>query len=59
MLTVDSTVDATSRAKLREIVIKLGKGVRIEFIKDEFRPFLAGGDAVFIGAARCSVAFTC
>ena len=57
VLTVDSTVDATSRAKLREIVIKLGKGVRIEFIKDEFRPFLAGGDVAIIGAARCSVAF--
>jgi streptogrisin D len=57
VLSVDSTVDATTRAKLREIVIKLGKGVRIEFIKDEFKPFLAGGDAVFVGAARCSVAF--
>ncbi|MFE0630509.1 S1 family peptidase [Streptomyces sp. NPDC058864] len=58
VVTADRTVSAAGMVRLGEAVDGLGAGTaRIHKSKGEFKPFLAGGDAIFGSGARCSLGF--
>ncbi|WP_405733019.1 S1 family peptidase [Streptomyces sp. NBC_01537] len=58
LVTADSTVAADDMATLEATVKSLGDGVaRIRKTAGEFKPFVAGGDAIFSSGARCSLGF--
>jgi streptogrisin D/glutamyl endopeptidase II len=53
----DSTVSATSMAKLRSVAARLGEAVSIKRVPGVFKKEVAGGDAVYGGGYRCSASF--
>lgn len=58
VVTADRTVTGERWDKLESTVESLGSGMaRIQKSAGEFKPFAAGGDAIFGGAARCSLGF--
>ncbi|WP_030775575.1 S1 family peptidase [Streptomyces sp. NRRL S-920] len=58
LVTADRTVTGERWDRLEKTVESLGAGVaRIQKSKGEFKPFAAGGDAIFGGGARCSLGF--
>ncbi|MGV9315298.1 S1 family peptidase [Streptomyces sp. NPDC003691] len=58
LVTADRTVTGADWDRLTAAVGALGSGVaRIGRSAGEFRPYLAGGDAIFAGGARCSAGF--
>ncbi|WP_405610206.1 S1 family peptidase [Streptomyces sp. NBC_01511] len=58
LVTADTTVTGERWDTLESTVRALGGGVaRIQKSAGEFTPFLAGGDAIFGGGARCSLGF--
>lgn len=58
VVTADRTVSAAEMKRLDRAVEGLGSGTaRIQRSKGEFRPFIAGGDAIFGSGARCSLGF--
>lgn len=58
VVTADRTVTGERWDKLEATVESLGSGMaRIQKSAGEFKPFAAGGDAIFGGGARCSLGF--
>ncbi|MGW5861056.1 S1 family peptidase [Streptomyces sp. NPDC055239] len=58
VVTADRTVTGERWDKLEATVESLGPGMaRIQKSAGEFKPFAAGGDAIFGGGARCSLGF--
>ncbi|MFJ5262248.1 S1 family peptidase [Streptomyces sp. NPDC088387] len=58
LVTADSTVTGAKWDQLESTVQSLGSGTAtINKSAGTFKPFLAGGDAIFAGGARCSAGF--
>ncbi|MDK1475667.1 S1 family peptidase [Streptomyces sp. 549] len=57
VVTADSTVKAADLAKLREEVEAQGGRAVLKKTSGEFKPFIAGGDAIFSSGSRCSLGF--
>nr|WP_189959682.1 S1 family peptidase [Streptomyces alanosinicus] len=57
VVTADRTVTGTKLARLDKVVDSLGDTVELHYTKSEFRPFIAGGDAIWGSGARCSLGF--
>jgi len=57
VVTADRTVSAAEWKKLSQVVDRLGTVVELQRTKGEFRPFIAGGDAITDGGGRCSLGF--
>jgi streptogrisin D len=57
VVTADRTVSKAEMAKLTEVVDGLGTTVELKRTKGEFKPFIAGGDAISGGGGRCSLGF--
>ncbi|MFD0554796.1 S1 family peptidase [Streptomyces rectiviolaceus] len=58
VVTADRTVTGERWDKLETTVESLGTGMaRIQKSAGEFKPFAAGGDAIFGGGSRCSLGF--
>lgn len=57
VVTADRTVKGNRLAKLNGVVHRLGGRARMETSTGEFKPFAAGGDAIFADGARCSLGF--
>ncbi|MFI6208653.1 S1 family peptidase [Streptomyces sp. NPDC051041] len=57
VVTADRTVSAAEWAKLAEVVGGLGAAAELKRTDGEFKPFIAGGDAITGGGGRCSLGF--
>ncbi|GAA1881772.1 S1 family peptidase [Streptantibioticus ferralitis] len=57
VVTADRTVSDENLVKLTEIARSLGDGVTVRRTAAEFRPLIAGGDAIWGSSARCSLGF--
>ncbi|MFI5804232.1 S1 family peptidase [Streptomyces sp. NPDC051561] len=57
VVTADRTVKGASLAKLTETVKALGSKAQLKHSKGEFKPLIAGGDAIYGASARCSLGF--
>ncbi|MFE9683417.1 S1 family peptidase [Streptomyces sp. NPDC006285] len=57
VVTADRTVTGAELAKLTEVVDGLGGTTELKRTKGEFKPFVAGGDAITGGTGRCSLGF--
>ncbi|MFD4510713.1 S1 family peptidase [Streptomyces sp. NPDC058457] len=57
VVTADRTVTGAELAKLTKVVDGLGEKVELRHSKGEFRPFIAGGDAITGSGGRCSLGF--
>ncbi|MGA4842881.1 S1 family peptidase [Streptomyces sp. G45] len=57
VVTADRTVKGERLAKLDKVVKQLGGAVELRRTKGEFKPFIAGGDAIYGGGSRCSLGF--
>ncbi|KUO16340.1 S1 family peptidase [Streptomyces dysideae] len=57
VVTADRTVSKAEMAKLTDVVDGLGTVVELKTTKGEFKPFIAGGDAITGGGGRCSLGF--
>ncbi|MCT9076734.1 S1 family peptidase [Streptomyces fulvoviolaceus] len=57
VVTADRTVSEAELAKLTKVVDGLGATAELQRTKGEFKPFIAGGDAITGGGGRCSLGF--
>jgi streptogrisin D len=57
VVTADRTVSRAEWAELAEVVDGLGAKAELRRTQGEYRPFLAGGDAITGDGARCSLGF--
>ncbi|GCB50623.1 hypothetical protein SNL152K_7968 [Streptomyces sp. NL15-2K] len=57
VVTADRTVSKAEWAKLTKVVKGLGGTAEVQRAKSEFKPFIAGGDAITGGGGRCSLGF--
>ncbi|MGW1810856.1 S1 family peptidase [Streptomyces sp. NPDC002078] len=57
VVTVDPTVTGAERARLNTVVGSLGDKVVVRRAASAFKPFLAGGDAIWGSGVRCSLGF--
>jgi streptogrisin D len=57
VVTADRTVEGAELDKLTEVVESLGGTAELKRTKGEFKPFIAGGDAITGGGGRCSLGF--
>ncbi|MGC9537841.1 S1 family peptidase [Streptomyces sp. UG1] len=57
VVTADRTVSDAEWAKLGKVVDGLGATAELKRTKGEFKPFIAGGDAITGGSGRCSLGF--
>jgi len=57
VVTADRTVSDAEWAKLTKVVDGLGATTELQRTKGEFKPFIAGGDAITGGGGRCSLGF--
>lgn len=57
VVTADRTVSKAEWAKLTKVVDGLGAKAELQRTKGEFKPFIAGGDAITGGGSRCSLGF--
>ncbi|MFI5686434.1 S1 family peptidase [Streptomyces sp. NPDC051636] len=57
VVTADKTVSGAEWAKLTEVVDGLGGTAELKRVAGEFKPFLAGGDAISGSGGRCSLGF--
>jgi streptogrisin D len=57
VVTVDSSVTGAKLARVRKVAARLGDAVHIEHVAGVFSPHIAGGDAIYGGGYRCSLAF--
>jgi len=58
LVTVDKTVTGAKYDKVASAVRALGPTARIQRTNGVFRPYLAGGDAIYGGGYRCSLGFS-
>ncbi|MEU0036726.1 S1 family peptidase [Streptomyces sp. NPDC006333] len=57
VVTADRTVSKAEWAKLAKVVDSLGSKAELQRTKGEFKPFIAGGDAITGSGGRCSLGF--
>jgi len=57
VVTADRTVSEAEWAKLTKVVDGLGSKAELQRTKGEFKPFIAGGDAISGSGGRCSLGF--
>ncbi|MFJ4471487.1 S1 family peptidase [Streptomyces sp. NPDC089424] len=57
VVTADRTVSAAEWKKLSQVVEGLGGTAELQRSKGEYKPFIAGGDAITDGSGRCSLGF--
>ncbi|MER5384537.1 S1 family peptidase [Streptomyces sp. NPDC002688] len=57
VVTADRTVSKAEWATLTEVVEGLGAKAELQRTKGEFKPFIAGGDAISGSGGRCSLGF--
>ncbi|MFE1953107.1 S1 family peptidase [Streptomyces sp. NPDC059524] len=57
VVTADRTVEGAAWAKLSKVVDGLGGKAELKRTQGEFKPFVAGGDAITGGGGRCSLGF--
>ncbi|MGW0944729.1 S1 family peptidase [Streptomyces sp. NPDC002623] len=57
VVTADRTVSDAEWAKLAKVVDGLGGTAELQRTKGEFKPLIAGGDAITGGGGRCSLGF--
>jgi streptogrisin D len=57
VVTADKTVSKAEWAKLSKVVGGLGATAELKRSKGEFKPFIAGGDAISGSGGRCSLGF--
>ncbi|MEU1166767.1 S1 family peptidase [Streptomyces sp. NPDC005921] len=57
VVTADKTVTGADLTKLAKVVDGLGEKVELRHSKGEFKPFIAGGDAISGSGGRCSLGF--
>ncbi|TQL00115.1 streptogrisin D [Streptomyces puniciscabiei] len=57
VVTADKTVSGAKWAKLSKVVGGLGGRAELKRSKGEFKPFIAGGDAISGSGGRCSLGF--
>jgi len=57
VVTADRTVSKAEWAKLTKVVDGLGTVAEVKRTKGEFKPFIAGGDAISGSGGRCSLGF--
>ncbi|MER6126172.1 S1 family peptidase [Streptomyces sp. NPDC001795] len=57
LVTADRTVSKAEWAKLSKVVDGLGGKAELKRSKGEFKPFIAGGDAITGSGGRCSLGF--
>lgn len=57
VVTADRTVSGAAWAKLAEVVDGLGGTAELQRSEGEFKPFVAGGDAITGSGGRCSLGF--
>ncbi|MEU6402654.1 S1 family peptidase [Streptomyces sp. NPDC046985] len=57
VVTADKTVSKDGWAKLSKVVDGLGGKAELKRAKTEFKPFIAGGDAISGSGGRCSLGF--
>ncbi|MDK1472166.1 CAP domain-containing protein [Streptomyces sp. 549] len=57
LVTADGTVTGKKWRALSKTVEALGAGARLEKVDGEFKPFVAGGEAITTGGSRCSAGF--
>ncbi|MFF3913462.1 S1 family peptidase [Streptomyces sp. NPDC001852] len=57
VVTADRTVSGARWAKLSKVVEGLGGKAELKRSKGEFKPFIAGGDAISGSGGRCSLGF--
>ncbi|OEJ27611.1 streptogrisin [Streptomyces agglomeratus] len=57
VVTADRTVKGDAWAKLEKVVGALGEKAELKKSAGEFKPLIAGGDAILNGGGRCSLGF--
>ncbi|QGV81390.1 S1 family peptidase [Streptomyces ficellus] len=57
VVTADRTVKGANWEKLNQVVKGLGAKAELKRTAGEFKPFVAGGDAIHSGGGRCSLGF--
>ena len=57
VVTADRTVDGAAWDKLGKVVDGLGSKAELKKTAGEFKPLIAGGDAIWGGSGRCSLGF--
>ncbi|CAL9322373.1 S1 family peptidase [Streptomyces sp. SudanB52_2052] len=57
VVTADRTVSKAEWTKLTKVVDGLGSKAELKRTKGEYKPFIAGGDAITGGGGRCSLGF--
>ncbi|MFF8832762.1 S1 family peptidase [Streptomyces sp. NPDC015131] len=57
VVTADRTVKGANWEKLNQVVKGLGAKAELKRTAGEFKPFIAGGDAIHSGGGRCSLGF--
>ncbi|GAA2555114.1 MULTISPECIES: S1 family peptidase [Streptomyces] len=57
VVTADRTVSKAEWAKLEKVVGELGSTAELQRTEGEFKPFIAGGDAITGNGGRCSLGF--
>ncbi|MCZ7461215.1 S1 family peptidase [Streptomyces sp. WMMC940] len=57
VVTADRTVEGADLTKLQAVVKGLGAKAELRKTAGEFKPFVAGGDAIHSGGGRCSLGF--
>ncbi|MFF2508575.1 S1 family peptidase [Streptomyces sp. NPDC058067] len=57
VVTADRTVDGAGWSKLSKVVDGLGSKAELRRTKGEFKPLIAGGDAITGNGGRCSLGF--
>ena len=57
VVTADRTVSKAELARLTKVVDGLGAKAELKRTKGEYKPFVAGGDAITGGSGRCSLGF--
>ncbi|MFG2513529.1 S1 family peptidase [Streptomyces sp. NPDC048584] len=57
VVTADRTVSGAEWAKLTKVVDGLGAKAELQRTKGEYKPFVAGGDAITGNGGRCSLGF--
>ncbi|MEV0396383.1 S1 family peptidase [Polymorphospora rubra] len=57
LVQADSTVTGIRKQQLEKAVHALGDAVRMETVPGRIAPEIGGGDAIYMGGSRCSMAF--
>jgi streptogrisin D len=57
LVQADSTVTGARKSQLEKAVRALGDAARLEAVPGRISPEIGGGDAIYMGGSRCSMAF--